>query len=254
MSIADFSLKDKVALITGGSRGIGKAIAMGFVEQGASVIISARKQDALDATAAEIKAMGGKVLAVACHTGKMDDIKKLYAAVDKEFGRIDILVNNAATNPFFGGLLSVDEAIWDKTNDVNLKGYFFMSVEAGKRMTKQGKGVIINVASIAGVTPPPMQGVYGITKAGVIAMTKSFAKELGGQGVRVNAILPGLTETNFAKVLIQTDAIYKVAMQSIPLKRHAQPSEMVGAAIFLASEASSYANGTILTLDGGATT
>ena len=254
MPIADFSLKNKVAVITGASRGIGKAITMGFVEQGATVVIASRKQESLDQVAGEIKAMGGKALPVACHTGKMDQIEALFAKVDEAYGRVDILVNNAATNPFFGDVLGVDEGVWDKTAEVNLKGYFFMSLAAAKRMVKQGKGNIVNIASVAGMSPPPMQAVYGITKAGVIAMTKAFAKELGARGVRVNCICPGLTETNFAKVLIQTEAIYKVALMSIPLKRHAQPSELVGAAIYLASDASSFTTGAILTVDGGSMT
>jgi len=254
MPIADYSLKDKVAVITGGSRGIGKAIALGFVEQGATVIIASRRQEALDGTAAEIKAKGGKVTPIACHTGKLDQIEALFKKVDDLYGRVDVLVNNAATNPFFGDILSVDESIWDKTNDVNLKGYFFMSLAAAKRMVAKGKGAIVNIASVAAISPPPWQAVYGITKAGVVAMTKAFAKELGGRGVRVNCICPGLTETNFAKVLIQTEAIYKAALMSIPLKRHAQPTEMVGAAIYFASDASSFTTGAVLTVDGGSMT
>lgn len=254
MPIADFSLKGKVAVITGASRGIGKAIATGFAEQGATLVIASRKQESLDAVAEELSKLGTKVTPIACHTGNMEQIKALFQKVDEIHGKVDILVNNAATNPFFGDILSVDEGIWDKTNEVNLKGYFFMSLEAAKRMVKQGKGVIINIASIAAHSPPPWQAVYGITKAGVVAMTKAFAKELAGRGVRVNCICPGLTETKFSKVLIETKGIYEAALQMIPMKRHAQPSEMVGAAIYLASDASSFTTGAVLNIDGGAMT
>jgi len=254
MPQADFGLKDRVAIVTGASRGIGKAIATGLVEHGAKVVISSRKQDALDAVAEELKGMGGDVLPVACHTGKLDMIEALYEMVDKTHGSLDILVNNAATNPYFGDVLGISESLYDKTFEVNTKGYYFMALEAAKRMVEKGKGAIVNVASVAAISPPPMQGVYGMTKAAVIAMTKAFAKELGHQGVRTNAICPGLTETNFAKVLIETEGIYQAALMGIPLKRHAQPSEMVGAVLYLASDASSYTNGAIITVDGGSTT
>lgn len=254
MPIVDFGLKDKVAVITGASRGIGKAIATGFAEHGATLVIASRKQESLDAVAEELSKLGTKVTPIACHTGNIQQIKDLFQKVDEIHGKVDILVNNAATNPFFGDILSVDEGIWDKTNEVNLKGYFFMSLEAAKRMVKQGKGVIINIASIAAHSPPPWQAVYGITKAGVVAMTKAFAKELASRGVRVNCICPGLTETKFSKVLIETKGIYEAALQMIPMKRHAQPSEMVGAAIYLASDASSFTTGAVINIDGGAMT
>jgi len=254
MSMVDFNLKDKVAVVTGASRGIGKSIAMGLVEQGAKVVISSRKQDALDEVAEEIKGMGGEVLPMACHTGKFEMIEALYEAVDKKFGRVDILVNNAAANPYFGDVTGINEVLYDKTFDVNTKGYFFMAQNAAKRMVEQGKGAIVNIASIAAMSPPPMQGVYGMTKAAVIAMTKAYAKELGARGVRTNAVCPGLTETKFAKVLIETESIYNIALQSIPMHRHAQPSEIVGAVIYLASDASSFTNGAIIAVDGGATT
>jgi NAD(P)-dependent dehydrogenase (short-subunit alcohol dehydrogenase family) len=158
-----------------------------------------------------------------------------------------------ATNPYFGPNLHADEAVWDKTMEVNLKGYFFASQAAARIMVEQGGGSIINIASVAAFTPPPMQGIYAITKAGVICMTKSFAKELATSGVRCNAICPGLTETKFSSVLINTPEIYEVAMQLIPMKRHAQPSEMVAAAIYLASDASSYVTGAFIAVDGGQT-
>ena len=251
MPIADFSLANKVAIITGASRGIGEAIARGMAEYGATVVLASRKQDALDAVAASIAADGGTAIPIACHTGSGGDIEALFARVKSELGRVDVLVNNAATNPYFGPIIHASESIYDKTFEVNVKGYFLMAQQAAKIMVEQGSGSIINVASMVGVSPAPMQGIYSMTKAAVIAMTKSFAKELGGAGVRSNAICPGLTETKFAKILIETKEIYDTVMRNVPLGRHAQPNEMVGAAIYLASDASSYTTGSILVCDGG---
>ena len=247
----NFSLEGKVALVTGGSRGIGEAIAKTYAEAGAKVVVSSRKAEALDTVVGSIKESGGEAMAVACHTGKLDLIEALYEKVLDTYGRIDILVNNAATNPYFGDVLNIEESLFDKTFEVNTKGYFFVAQKAAKLMTQQGKGSIVNVASIAGISPSPMQGVYGMTKAAVICMTKAFAKELGSFGVRTNAMCPGLTETKFSKVLIETEAIYQAALQSIPMNRHAQPDEMSGIALYLASDASSFTNGAIVVVDGG---
>jgi len=249
----DFSLKDRVAIVTGASRGIGEAIATTFAENGAKVVLSSRKQEALDSVAALIKASGGEAMAIACHTGKLEMIDSLFEKVMDTYGRVDILVNNAATNPYFGAALNIPESAYDKTFEVNTKGYFFMTQKAGQIMVEQKSGSIINIASIAGLRGPVMQTVYGMTKAAVILMTKAYAVELGPSGVRCNAICPGLTETHFAKVLIETEEIYKTALQNIPLKRHAQPSEIAGAALYLASDASSFTTGSIIVVDGGST-
>jgi len=251
MPIADFDLSGRVAVITGASRGIGEAIARGMAEHGATVVLASRTQDALDTVAHSITSAGGKALPIACHTGRPDAIEALFQRVVAETGRVDILVNNAATNPYFGPTVDATEAVFDKTFEVNVKGYFLMAQHAGRLMVKQGKGSIINVASIVGVSPAPMQGIYSMTKAAVIMMTKVLAKELGGAGVRCNAICPGLTETKFAKVLIDTKEIYDTFVQHIPAGRHAQPSELVGAALYFASDASSYTTGAILPVDGG---
>lgn len=250
---ANFSLEGKVAIVTGASRGIGQAIAKTFAQNGAKLVLSSRKQEALDSVAASIKDSGGEAIAVACHTGKMDMIDALYDKVMNTYGKVDILVNNAATNPYFGPALNVPESAYDKTFEVNTKGYFFMAQKAGNIMVKQKSGSIVNIASIAGIRGPNMQTVYGMTKAAVILMTKAFATELGPSGVRCNAICPGLTETHFASVLIETKDIYDVAVQSIPLKRHAQPDEIAGAALYLASDASSFTTGSLVIVDGGAT-
>jgi len=254
MFLENFRLDGKVAVVSGASQGIGKQIAMAFSEQGARLAICSRKQESLDAVAGEIRGRGGECLPVACHTGKPEQIRSFFQKVAEAYGRVDILVNNAAANPYFGPILDAEEGVWDKTLDVNLKGYFLMSQAAARLMVKQGGGAIVNIASIAAFSPPLFQGIYGITKAGVVAMTKSFAKELATQNVRVNAICPGLTETKFAKVLIETPQIYQAALQMIPMNRHAQPSEIAGAAMFLASDAASFVTGTAITVDGGAMT
>lgn len=251
MPVADFSLTDRVAIITGASRGIGEAIARGFAEHGAQVVVCSRKQEALDPVAESINSAGGKCTAIACHTGETEQIAALCAKVKEQFGHIDILVNNAATNPYFGPALDIDEGRFDKTIDVNIKGYFQMIQHVGAGMVERGSGSIINVASIAGISPGPMQAVYSMTKAAVINMTKGFARELGGAGVRVNAIAPGLVETKFAQVLVDTPEILEPVVARTCLGRHAQPNEMVGAAIFLASDASSYVTGEVIVNDGG---
>ncbi len=253
MYVDQFRLDGKVALITGGSRGIGKEIALGFAEQGASLVITGRKQEPLDAAAEEIRRKGAACMPAACHVGKPDQIQGLFEKVKAEHGSVDILVNNAATNPFFGPILDISEGLLDKTLEVNLKGAFLMSQAAARIMVEKGGGSIINVASVAAFSPSLGQGVYSITKAGVVAMTKSFAKELVTSGIRVNAVCPSLTETKFSQMLIDTKEIYDIAVKMIPMGRHAQPSEIVGAALYLASDASSFVTGSCITLDGGQT-
>ena len=247
----NFSLDGKIALITGASRGIGEAIASTLADYDAQCILVSRKIDALNAVAETIRKNGGKADAIACHMGHLDQIETLFKEVKDRFGKLDILVNNAAANPYFGEMLGADEGVWDKTNDVNLKGPFFMIQHAARLMTESGGGSIVNVASIAGVRPALMQGIYSITKAGVISMTKAYAKELAPKNIRVNALLPGLTETKFAKVLIETQEIYDFAVSQIPMGRHAQPSEMAGAVLYLVSDAASFTTGICIACDGG---
>ena len=324
-----FDLDGKIAFVSGASRGIGEAIAKLLAQQGAHVIVSSRKIDGCQHVADAIIADGGKATAIACHIGEMEQITGVFARIREEFGRLDILVNNAATNPQFcnvldtdlgafqktvdvnirgyffmsveagklmrehgGGsiinvasingvspgvfarireefgrldilvnnaatnpqfcnVLDTDLGAFQKTVDVNIRGYFFMSVEAGKLMRENGGGSIINVASINGVSPGVFQGIYSVTKAAVINMTKVFAKECAQFGIRCNALLPGLTDTKFASALVKNDAILKQALTQIPLKRVADPSEMAGAVLYLASDASSYTTGVSLNVDGG---
>ncbi|CAM4048898.1 SDR family oxidoreductase [Psychrobacter arenosus] len=246
-----FDLTGKTALVTGASRGIGEAIARLLASRGAHVIVSSRKIDACQAVANNIVTDGGKASAFACHVGDMAQIEAIFAHIQSEFGRLDILVNNAAANPYYGHILDTDLAAFEKTVDVNIRGYFFMSTAAGKMMREQGGGVILNTASVNAIVPGDMQGIYSITKAAVISMTKAFAKECGPLNIRVNALLPGLTDTKFASALTSNDKVLNMALHSIPLGRVAQPEEMAGTVLYLVSDASSYTTGACVTVDGG---
>jgi NAD(P)-dependent dehydrogenase (short-subunit alcohol dehydrogenase family) len=246
-----FDLTGKIALVTGASRGIGEAIAVTLADYGAEVIVSSRKIDGCQAVADKINQGGGKAHAMACHIGDMDQITETFAKIREQFGRLDILVNNAATNPYFGHVLETDLGAFQKTVDVNIRGYFFASVEAGKMMKEQGGGVICNTASINGVKPGLAQGIYSITKAAVINMTQTFAKECGPMGIRCNALLPGLTDTKFASALTSNEKMLEKVNNSLPLRRAAQPDEMAGAVLYLVSDAASYTTGECLVVDGG---
>lgn len=246
-----FDLTGKIALVTGASRGIGESIARLLASRGAHVIVSSRKIDACQVVADSIVASGDKASAYACHVGEVDQIEAIFEHIKSEFGQIDILVNNAAANPYYGHILDTDLAAFEKTVDVNIRGYFFMSIAAGKMMKEQGGGVILNTASVNGIVAGDKQGIYSITKAAVISMTKSFAKECGPLNIRVNALLPGLTDTKFASALTSNDKVLNMALHAIPLGRVANPDEMAGAVLYLVSEASSYTTGACLTVDGG---
>jgi len=248
-----FDLSGKIALVSGASRGIGESIARLLAQQGAHVIVSSRKIDDCQAVADSITSDGDSAEAFACHVGTMDDISAVFAHIRDAHGRLDICVNNAAANPYFGHILDTDLGAFNKTVEVNIRGYFFMSIEAGNLMREQGGGVIVNTASVNGLQPGPMQGVYSITKAAVINMTKAFAKECAPLGIRCNALLPGLTKTKFAGALFTHDDIYQEAVKAIPMGRHAEPDEMAGTVLYLVSDASSYTNGECIVVDGGMT-
>jgi NAD(P)-dependent dehydrogenase (short-subunit alcohol dehydrogenase family) len=246
-----FDLTGRVAVVTGASRGIGEAIARTFAAHGAQVVVSSRKLEGCAAVAEAINGSGGKALAVACHIGDMDALTQLFDRVQKEFGRVDILVNNAATNPYYGHVLDTDLGAFQKTVDVNIRGYFYASVMAGRLMRETGGGSIINVASVNAVRPGPLQGIYSITKGAVLNMTKTFAKECGPLGIRCNAILPGLVRTKFAGALIADEDLLKHYLGNHPLGRVGEPQDIAGAALFLASNASAYVTGEYLVVDGG---
>ncbi len=253
MSTKLFDLTDKIALVSGASRGIGEETAKLLAQQGAHVIVSSRKLDDCTRVAEEIRDAGGSAEPFACNVGNMDDIAALFADIHENYGRLDICVNNAAANPYFGHVLDTDLGAFNKTVDVNIRGYFFMSIEAGKLMRDHGGGAIVNTASINALQPGPMQGIYSITKAAVVNMTKVFAKECAPFGIRCNALLPGLTKTKFAGALFTNEEIYRQAIATIPMGRHAEPSEMAGTVLYLVSDAASYTNGECIVVDGGMT-
>ncbi|MEH6581066.1 MAG: SDR family oxidoreductase [Halioglobus sp.] len=248
-----FDLTGKVALVTGASRGIGEEIALLLARYGAHVIVSSRKIDGCQVVADKIVEAGGSAEGFACHVGSMADIETTFAHIRSKHETLDILVNNAATNPYYGHILDTDIHAYQKTVDVNIRGYFYMSIEAGKIMRDNGGGAIVNTASVAGLQPSPGQGIYAVTKAAVINMTRAFAGECGEYNIRVNALLPGLTKTSFAGALFESDEFYQEAVRGIPLKRHAAPSEMAGVVLMMVSNAGSYLSGEAITVDGGMT-
>ena len=250
-SDALFDLSGHTALVTGASRGIGEAIAHLLAARGAHVVCTSRKVEACESVAAAIRDAGGSAEAHALHVGDPAAIDAVFTALDTAGRTPRILVNNAAANPYFGPMIDMDLGSYEKTVEVNLRGYFWCTVQAGRRMKDAGGGSIVNIASVNAMRPAHGQGVYSMTKAGIVNMTEGFAKELAPLGVRVNAVLPGLTDTKFASALTSNDAILKMALQRIPLKRVAAPGEMAGAVLYLASDASSYTTGVALNVDGG---
>jgi NAD(P)-dependent dehydrogenase (short-subunit alcohol dehydrogenase family) len=245
-----FDLTGKVALVTGASRGIGEATARLLAKHGAHVIVSARKAEGCEAVVRTIRAEGGSAEALPCHIGEMAQIEACFVTIRATHGRLDILVNNAATNPYYGPIEDTDLGAFQKTVDVNIRGYFFMSTHAVKLMAEGGGGAIVNVASVNGVVPGLLQGIYSITKAAVIGMTKSFAREGAPKNIRVNALLPGLTATRLAGALLAPENRSKWE-STIPMGRPAQPNEMAGTVLYLVSPAASYTTGVALNVDGG---
>jgi NAD(P)-dependent dehydrogenase (short-subunit alcohol dehydrogenase family) len=253
---ARITLEEKVCLVTGGSRGIGEAIARTFVAHGARVVIASRKPEGVAATAESIGKEHGadRVLGVAAHAGKEEDCTRLIQRTIEHFGKVDVLVNNAGTNPYFGPMLNIDMGAWDKTFETNLKGYFWCARDVAKHCIGRGAaGAIINVASVAGLVGSPLQGVYGATKAAIISMTKTLAVELGPSRIRVNAIAPGFIDTRLASAILQNDELLKVVLGRTPLGRYGAPDEIAGGALYLASDAASFLTGHTLVIDGGLT-
>lgn len=251
MDTAYLSLTGKVALVTGGSRGIGKAIALAFADAGADVVISSRKQASLDEVAAEIRSKGQRALAVAAHNREQEDLRQLIEKVKAEFGRLDILVNNAATNPVMTNLVDTDEKVFDTIMNTNLKGYFLLSQMAARMMIEQGGGNILNISSIGGISPDKGLGVYCISKAAINMLTRAMALELGEYNIRVNALAPGVVQTRFSQAFWSNEELMKQEMAHMPLKRIAQPEEVAQMALTMVSGAAAFITGQVIVMDGG---
>jgi len=244
-------LEDKVAIVTGASRGIGAEIARTFARAGAKVVLASRKIEGLEAVAKEITDAGGEAHPIAAHMGKEEAVRGLVEDAIARYGKVDVLVNNAATNPYFGPIMNIDWGAWDKTFEVNVKGYFMAIREVTRHLQERdGRGAVVNIASVAGFMAMPLQACYGMTKAAVVSMTKSLSIELAPH-VRMNAIAPGLIETKFASALTQNDEILQSVLDRTSLKRVGQPQDVASAALLLASDQGAYFNGTLLTVDGG---
>jgi NAD(P)-dependent dehydrogenase (short-subunit alcohol dehydrogenase family) len=248
-----FRLDGRTALVTGASRGIGRAIALGFAEHGADLVLVSRKREGLEAVAREVEALGRAAHVLPANTGDTDALDALVAELDARGVRVDVLVNNAATNPVMAPLLDLTLDAWRKVFEINLTGPFVLSRALGRRMAERGAGAIVNIASNGGLSPSPGLGAYCTSKAALLHLTRCLAVELGPRGVRVNAIAPGLVETRMAQALFAHEAGYRAFVSRNPLRRHAQPEEIAGAALLLVTDAASYANGATIVLDGGIT-
>ena len=252
MTIANFSLAGKVAIVTGGSRGIGRSIAVALAEAGADVCVAARKVEALEESVAAVRATGRKGLAVPTNVRDMDALQNLVNETKSQLGRIDILVNNAATNPVFGPIANIDERAWDTTMNTNVKSAFFLSKMVREAIKEHGEGgSIINVSSTGGFRASGGLGTYSVSKAAIIMLTQVCAKEWGVDGIRVNCIAPGLIKTEFSRALWDNEAVLKNSLTQSPLRRIGDQDEMAGACVYFASQASSFTTGQTLVLDGG---
>ncbi|HEY77012.1 MAG TPA: SDR family oxidoreductase [Thermoflexia bacterium] len=249
--MTEFPLTGKVAIITGASRGIGRAIALRLAQAGAKVTVSSRKLENVEKVAEEVRAAGGEALAVQAHVGYADQVEAMVERTVETFGRVDIAVNNAATNPHFGPILTADEGQWDKILDTNLKSVFRVAKAVAPHMRAQGGGKIINIGSIAGLRPSPAMGIYSVSKAGVIMLTQVLALELAPDNIQVNAIAPGVIKTRFSQILWQTPQLAEPILKGTPLGRFGEPEDVAGLALFLASPASDYVTGAVFVVDGG---
>ena len=248
------SLAKKTAIVSGGSKGIGKAIAMKLAQAGANVVICSRKKENLDSAVNEAELNGLTLIPIKCNTSNDESIQSVVDHTIEKFDRVDVLVNNAAANPYYGLILNSEDSHWDKIFDVNVKGYFNFAKACSDTMIANNSGKIINVASIAAKTPLEGLGVYNISKAAVVMLTKVLAKELGEHNIQVNTLSPGLIKTDFSKALWENEDTYNKIVKSIPQGKMGSPDDISGMALYLASEASDFVTGSIFTVDGGITT
>ena len=249
-----FRLNKKTAIVSGGSKGIGKAIALKYAQAGADVVICSRRKENLEAAVIDAESNGFSLIPIECNTSNFDSIQSVVDLTMDKFGKVDILVNNAATNPYYGPILNSEDSHWDKIFDVNVKGYFNFAKACSISMIKNNYGKIINVASIAAKTPLEGLGVYNISKAAVVMLTKVLAKELGQHNIQINTLAPGLIKTDFSKALWEDENTYNKIVKSIPQGKMGTPEDISGMALYLASDASDFITGSIFTVDGGITT
>lgn len=248
-----FDFSNRVVLVSGGSRGIGEAIARAFAAHGAELMVCSRRLSACETVAKSIREQGGRAAARACHQGNMQDIETLFDHIESDYGRLDVLINCGGTSPYFGPVADTPESAFDKTFEVNLKGPFYMSARAVQLMRKRKRGAIINIASINGQSPGKLRAVYSMTKAAMINMTGAFAREYGVDGIRVNAIAPGLIETRLSSALTEDKQALDNYLERFAIPRVGQPQDIAGAALYLASDAAAFTTGVTLTVDGGLT-
>ena len=249
-----FSLKEKTAIISGGSKGIGKSIAFKYAEAGANVVICSRKKDNLNSAIEEAQTLGFNIIGIECNTGEKESINNVVDKTLEQFKRVDILVNNAAANPYYGPILNSQDSHWEKIWDINVKGYFNFIKACSKSMKDNKYGKIINVASIAAKTPLDGLGVYNISKAAVVMLTKVLAKEMAESNIQVNTLAPGLIKTDFSKALWKDEKVYNEIIKAIPQARMGEPDDISGMALYLASGASDFITGSMFVVDGGLTT
>jgi len=248
-----FSLEGKMALITGSTKGIGKAIAHRMAEQGAKVVISSRNQDACDEVAAELRGQGLEAIGVACNINYQEQLENLAKTASAEFGKVDILVCNAALNPFFGPSQEIPDEAFDKVMHANIGSVHRLCKLVIPGMAEAGGGAVIIVSSIGGLKGTDALGAYAISKAADMQIARNLAVEWGPKNVRVNCIAPGLVRTDFARALWENPEIYEATVSKYPLRRIGEPDEIAGAAVLLASDAGSFTTGQTIVIDGGGT-